>query len=197
MGSRVGCRREALPAPGSRCAWESGSRFPPSSCLWTLSTLSSEMGQLSKGIFKPSRVMSGQSEENPKVVFSSLLAWLTATSQSLLGSLGCLDCQRPLSDTMEPPGPPSSTSAPSARSLQPPLTPPLPLLQDSGPLQHMAAQGTILVSSICSSLRPRSKSQDSCQVGLDMERAWSSWDKGRCLMTRTCSFAGGRGLSLT
>ena len=29
---------------------ESGSRSPPSSCLWTLSTLSSEMGPLSKGI---------------------------------------------------------------------------------------------------------------------------------------------------
>ena len=131
--------------------------------------------------------MSGQSKEDPKVVFSSLLAWLIATFQSLLGSLGHLDCQRSLWPALEPPGHHSGPSTPSAWSLQPPLTSPLPPLRDSGPLQHVAAQGTRLVSSICSSLQPRSKSQDRCQLGPDMERAWSSWDKGRHLVTSACS----------
>lgn len=171
------------PAPGDRCARESGSQFPPSSCLWTVSTLSSEMGPLFWKIQKLCFPLCWPDSLQPPRASWALWAVLTARGPSL--------------PAMEPPGPLSGTSAPSAWSFQPPLTPPLPPLQDLGPLQHMAAQGTSLVSSVCSSLRPRSKSQDSRRVGLDMERAWSSWDKGRRLMTRTCSFAGSRGLSLT
>lgn len=39
-----------------------------------------------------------------------------------------------------------------------------------GALQHLASQGTSLVSSICFSLKPRSKCQDRCHVGPRYEK---------------------------
>lgn len=120
------------PTPWGRGTRESRNQSPPSSMpLDPLGRWDSEMGPLSKGIFKPSRIMSRTGRKIKSCVFL-FIGWLIAAFQSLLASLGHLDCQG-LWPALEPPGAPSSPSAPSAWSRQPPLTPPLPPLQDSGP----------------------------------------------------------------